>query len=653
MAIGSGRAAKRSGDERAMSTPVLFLAFSNDANAHLELLKKESKDVFSALRDLDRQEFVKVHREESADVDELFDALMDFKDRVAVFHYGGHADGTTLRMEGGPAHAEGLAGLLGEQKNLKLVFLNGCATRPQVDQLLAAGVKAVIATSVPIRDDKATEFAARFYEALANRRTIAQAFDVAQSYLKTMYGDVLEIGVVKMRDLGRRPSGAAAGDAIPWGLFVNEEHEAEVLSWKLPYYRSVGLPQDMIQYIETSFKANRFVMLVLDEMARYNPDIYAQMMEQRGGESVKRDSREYPELIVRNLPWPLGSQIRLLRHYDTFNAERLEHLVSAYVRTSQLLYYILLSDLWEQSRSKKIALPPSFDAGLPMNAATFAAFDFMAKTLEVYRLFLERGLTPYVAEYWRVAEAWDDPAGQLRKAHRWLEQLRAELQSGAPTDNLGQRCLTAEQALSFVLRSAAFLARYRMLTVRNIAVEAPRFEAVSYEVDLGPLNAADNSALSLYQDAAQRRKTRLSNSHSIVLVRDEKELDDCLNLSPFIIDKNTFVSVKTGESTEKNRLADIFMLAYTEDGGRLVYLAVDHSIRYALANERDRVHTGMTREDFTEGRNLTPSASVPDPFGLGASFDLEPRAGRENGVKVFQVLRDQFESFLADVGRPR
>lgn len=634
-----------------MSTPVLFLAFSNDANAHLELLKRESKEVFGALCDLDRQDFIKVHREESADVDEVFRALLQFDDRVAVFHYGGHADGMTLRLEGGAAHAGGIAELLGRQTNLKLVFLNGCATRPQVDRLLAAGVKAVIATSVPVRDDKATEFAARFYQALAARRTIGQAFDAAQGFLAAAYGDVVDVGVVRMRSIDVADDGdgaPAAGDAIPWGLFVAAEHEDEVLGWKLPYYRAVGLPREIIEYIETSFKANRYVMLVLDEMARYNPDIYAQMMEHRGGELVKRDSREYPELIVRNLPWPLGSQIRLLRHHDTFTADRLEHLVSAYVRTSQLLYYILLSDLWEQTRSKKLAGAPPFDTGLPMDARAFASFDFLARTVALYRHFHDRGLTPYVAEYWRVAEAWDDPAGKLQKAHAWLEQLRAELLAGPPTADLAQRCLTAEQALSFVLRAAAFLARYRMLTVRNIAVEAPRFEAVAYEVDLGPLNAADNSALGLYQDAAHRRKTRLGNSHSIVLVRDEQELYDCLNLSPFIIDKNTFVSVRKGESSEKDRLADIFILSY-EESRRLVYLAVHHSIRYAMENERDRVDTDMTREDFVEGRNLSPSASAPDPFGLGGTFDLEPPGRGEAGPKAFQMLRDQFDAFLVDV----
>ena len=260
-----------------------------------------------------------------------------------------------------------------------------------------------------------------------------------------------------------------------------------------------------------------------------------------------------------------------------------------------------------------------------------------------------------MAEFERVAEAWDDANGPLRMAHKHLEQLRATLRANPPTgENLEPPCVMAEKAFSVVLRSAAFLARYRMMTVRSIVVEAPRFETVAYELDLGPLNAPDGSALGLYQDAAHRRKTHLSNSQSIVLARNENELDDCLNLSPFIIDKNTFVSVRKGggESTDKDRLAHIFMLGY-EDGGRLVYLAVDHSLRSSLENERERVHTDMTREDFTEGRNLTPAAAAPDQFGVDALFDLEPQKAGEGGAKVFRVLRDQFDGFIGDLGAAR
>ena len=65
------------------------------------------------------------------------------------------------------AHARGLAGYLGQQRGLVLVFLNGCSTEPQVRRLRDAGVKAVVATTHAIQDVVAAEFAAAFYAELA------------------------------------------------------------------------------------------------------------------------------------------------------------------------------------------------------------------------------------------------------------------------------------------------------------------------------------------------------------------------------------------------------------------------------------------------------------------------------------------------------
>ena len=69
-------------------------------------------------------------------------------DRLVVFHYGGHANGTLLQLEDGAESAVGLARLLGQMRSLKLVFLNGCATQGHAALLRDAGVPAVIATSV-------------------------------------------------------------------------------------------------------------------------------------------------------------------------------------------------------------------------------------------------------------------------------------------------------------------------------------------------------------------------------------------------------------------------------------------------------------------------------------------------------------------------
>jgi CHAT domain-containing protein len=107
--------------------------------------------------------------------------------QVQIFHYGGHANGSALQLEQGAGNAQvasstGLAQLLGQQTELKLVFLNGCATQGQVELLLKSGVKAVIATSVPINDMMAVEFAEQFYQSLTNQASIAHSFTTARAF---------------------------------------------------------------------------------------------------------------------------------------------------------------------------------------------------------------------------------------------------------------------------------------------------------------------------------------------------------------------------------------------------------------------------------------------------------------------------------------
>ena len=632
-----------------MNAPLLFLTFANDDDAHLHLLKEESRLLFRALEELDRKEYVRIHREESAETKDIFEGFARYKDRVAIFHYAGHANGTHLRLEEGAGDARGLATLLGEQENLKLVFLNGCSSQGQVQTLFDAGVKAVIATSVPIEDRKAMEFAERFYEALAHKRTIGQAFKLAEAYLKTRYGSDVEARFrdFVMEDFSSFIKEEGGNGELPWALYIQDEYREEILNYKLPYYRPVGLPKDMIQYIGKSFTANRFIVLVLDEMCKYNPDIYAQMVEQRGEETLKKDSRHYPGLIIENFPWPIGSQIRLLRLYDKPNLERIEHLISTYVITSQVLYYILLSDLWDQQRSNEAEV--SWDH-LPMDKDTYVSFDFLGQILPLYQHVTNIGI-PFVSEFEMLVEALGQPENPLTKAHQYLEQLRGQFQTNPPTADLDKLCQRTEQAVSLILRQAAFLAGYRMLTVRNILVNRPRFEPLAYDLDMGPLNAAQGIDLNLYQDEAFRRKTNFADSYSVVLASNENRLDKTLNLSPFIMDKNTFVQMKKSETTEQDKLAHIFLLGWEEEE-RLYYLAIEHSFFVALEKDSDQVHSDMSLEDFTEGRNLSQGIEEEEEdFGFDFGFEehTEDETGKDDSPKVFQLLKDQYEMLKVDL----
>src|SRR4051794_28919409 len=92
--------------------PVVLLAFA-DARSDLPSIKQEGwslKDQFLELEKLGVVGDVVV--EERATVDRIFKALQDHRDRIAIFHFGGHADADRLVLESAlvprEAHAEGL-----------------------------------------------------------------------------------------------------------------------------------------------------------------------------------------------------------------------------------------------------------------------------------------------------------------------------------------------------------------------------------------------------------------------------------------------------------------------------------------------------------------------------------------------------------------
>jgi len=213
--------------------PVILLAFANDRDdraRYLRNLAEEARRLREALKQAEIAGLCEVVVRQNAMVDEILDVFQDlrYRDRVAIFHYGGHAGGYGLLLEsatGKPAVADagGLASFLRQQHSLQLVFLNGCSTGPQVKGLLDAGVAAVISTSQAIRDEVATEFAARFYKALGpDGVTIRRAFNEAAGAVTTERGG-------DTRAFFRDEE--AAGDCLPWELRPDGAEEG---GWSIP-----------------------------------------------------------------------------------------------------------------------------------------------------------------------------------------------------------------------------------------------------------------------------------------------------------------------------------------------------------------------------------------------------------------------------------
>lgn len=171
--------------------PVVLLTFANDRQergaGYLRNLSKERHAIEEALTRVSGAIEVVVRTDTR--LKDLFDLFAEHNDRIVIFHYGGHAESSALFLEDDagrptPANVEGLASRLGDLPSLALVFLNGCTTRPHVDELLRHCRAPIIATDTAIIDEHASTFADRFYRDLGRNRPIDGAFKAAADHLR-------------------------------------------------------------------------------------------------------------------------------------------------------------------------------------------------------------------------------------------------------------------------------------------------------------------------------------------------------------------------------------------------------------------------------------------------------------------------------------
>ena len=228
--------------------PIIYCAFSNDAEYTLRLFEEEGC-ISTVLTELDKQGKIEYKHKDKSSLDNVYDFFNDYHNRVFIFHYGGHSDSEFLHFHEHSARSEPLATLIGQQKHLKLVFLNGCANRPQVQALLHQGVPAIIATRESVGDNQAIVLAEQFYKALANGKTIQQSFEAAKSYLQQKHGD-REL----VRERGCRPRAESPDHPFPWGLYY--ENEA-VLDWHIGQAEQESKIEILSQLREASRKRHQ------------------------------------------------------------------------------------------------------------------------------------------------------------------------------------------------------------------------------------------------------------------------------------------------------------------------------------------------------------------------------------------------------------
>jgi hypothetical protein len=229
---------------------IILVATATDRKVdrcHLRELPAERRAIRDALQAAEQKELCKFEPLADATLDDVFGAFQRYRDRVAIFHFAGHANSFQLLLDSAAGRPEaagrqGLAEFLGQQRGLQLVFLNGCSTYGHAKALHQAGVWAVVSTSRAIVDDVARRFAARFYRALGTGASVEIAFKEAEGEARAGTGD--DCRAVK-RDIDPDESGPdISRDGWPWDIKVKPGAES-VLDWSLTHAAgdpTFGLP---------------------------------------------------------------------------------------------------------------------------------------------------------------------------------------------------------------------------------------------------------------------------------------------------------------------------------------------------------------------------------------------------------------------------
>ena len=522
-----------------MTVPVILLTFANNQGAFLENLVQERKGICDALQSFDDSRYIRLQVEPNAELEDLFELFDRFPDQVAIFHYGGHADGNALQLEspgGGNAvaHAGGLAQLLGLSKALKLVFLNGCATRDQVKSLLDHGVKAVIATSAPINDGMASEFSQQFYATLASGKTVADAFAAARALIQSRYGDSQAIEAVRGMSWGDEAAPAPA--ELTWGLYSRPDGD-DALAWVLPrqaedqvIIRGAALGQaDRVPVnqglIEASFNA----------VAPLSP-VVGKLFE-AAKSADQADLREVRQEIIDAFPSPVGEQLRKLFASSTIDANRLRQLVVTYESVIKLFGFALLSQLWnalfdQPSLAVTDAQWQAVEAYQALDEKGEAVFDYLGLLVSIEGILTANGLSAFMGECSNLTAALGQGDGAT--AHQFMNEMRAELARGGPDPGeVESFCVQAETHLGTILSDLAFIVRYKLATIKSIAINKARHTAAEFrhrQVLLDRVTAG-------FLDSEEVRAA-FTDNESVILLKDLEDVRDYLNLTPFIIDQN-------------------------------------------------------------------------------------------------------------------
>ena len=515
---------------------VLFLAYANNQAAPLPSLQREDTEIYRSLSPRAWKQHFYVHREPYATIKDISEYLVMYRNQVSIFLFSGHAGRDNIMLSDQEGRSEGLVQLLAQCPQLKLVILNGCSTRGQVQALWDAGIPIVIATSAPVEDEKAANFSIRFFQTLAQHGTYSEAFEFAVG--ETMLGTDLTIH----RDF--EFFGDLQKEEGVWGIFCQEKNK-EDLQLKLPAASeyNFAVPED--------YKPNERLTTVLWEaLAPFSSRIKMQKMLEEDGDEMEKGDKQVA--VINSLPRPIGWHLRKLmapidnkdKGYDKLSPARLKQMAVTYETVMEFVTYILLAQLWNTKfKNAGLTIDPALQGAIKefvlMKRPDRPNYNFVPLICDIAR-YLEAQEEPFFVDELGVAPDLFLRNDAVNDAVLFFNVLRRKMnQEMIDGFEVKELCIRGEESLVEIIKGLAFLSKYVLATVKYIDVERYlHLMDTNYRHIIVKLMRVFGD---LQEDELNMKRALFNRS--VLLLKKEGKADDTtieLNLTPLVFDENAF-----------------------------------------------------------------------------------------------------------------
>ena len=522
----------------------ILIITANDPNDRLNMLAREGKDIQLVLNSAVRKNYEVVLVPETTTADIIKELNVPNR-AVEVLHYAGHANSEILRLTDMDADAQALADKLRSVGTLKLVFINGCASRGQVQFFHQVGIPFVIATVRPIDDTKAVWVANQFYQYLSLGRPLREAFDevVKDAILQQKNIPFAhERGIMRMPDL--------KNDRFDWDLYIREGDENS--NYTLPFSAKLVANTEGVNH--TTFLEDLVYALAPIKSPHFSGIRHLAEDMERGAVKERKKLSE----LLKVLPYTLGIRVRhITANPDDKDSNYFRELLYDYVFLYETLLHhaasVLMAQLWKYKDAALKHKPEAFaDIAAFWLKDRLAASPFEYKALIIHLLnWLKKAdiVCPF---------STSDTEGVLAYLHSqdfehatayFFLQKRLHIQRFLKDDELLANCSEAQQHLVKAFEMLKHLTAYFMVSVSGISIKNLRYVPAEYGNQVSKLVdiEEERSQTYVFSDKMLENKSVLYYQPTHTEITAIVDTENTTNLFPFVFDRNVFAENSDGK----------------------------------------------------------------------------------------------------------